>query len=131
MAKDHGSFTQALGPGGAYIIALEHLQHAGAHQAHEDAEWSKAEGQGWKEGVVKTGEPVLVPADEARGGKPADLQGKGVDQQDSNPETRDGNAGKPGKGGSGIGQSTPPGRGNHSQGNADGQGDGQRHQGDL
>jgi hypothetical protein len=46
MLEDHRAFEQALGRGGADIVALQHLQHGAAGMPHQDRGDGVAEHEG-------------------------------------------------------------------------------------
>ena len=88
MLQHDAALFEALGAGGAHIVALQRLEHGAARVAHDHAGDGVAEHEGRHDRRRKALAPILPRADIARRRQPAERHGEEEDQHDAEPEVR-------------------------------------------
>ncbi len=115
VAEDYARFAGALGPGGADVVLVEHLEHAAAGEARDVGGVNETEG--------KRGQDAVLGEIPAGGVHPAQLQGEEEDEERAHDKGGHADADH-GEGGGGV---VDAGvflhRGDDAEGNADGEGD--------
>src|SRR5690625_7051778 len=88
MLEDYLRVAHTLGAGGAYVVALDDVEQAGAHHAHEYAGGPQRQCKRWQQAVEEALPRVLVEPHEARRREQVELQREKIDKQYRSPESR-------------------------------------------
>ena len=92
MLDDDLEGGHALGPRGADIILPQHVQHAGARDARDQAHLGDAERDGGQRHGPRPADRILRERDKAARRQPAQRHGEHIDADQSEPEIRYGKA---------------------------------------